>query len=187
MKENRSAAVPYMNVRTLALAAMFVAMSIVLGKLLSVTAGPFRISFENLPLLMAGIFLGPAAGCITGIVADVVGCLIVGYAINPIITLGAACIGLIAGLLYRVMPDQPLNRLPEHSFRVFVSVLPAHIVGSMFIKSVGLMVYYHYTLLQVALRIPLYMVIGTAEALIISALLSNTAFAVQIGRLGRHE
>ena len=174
MKENRSAAVPYMNVRTLALAAMFVAMSIVLGKLLSVTAGPFRISFENLPLLMAGIFLGPAAGCITGIVADVVGCLIVGYAINPIITLGAACIGLIAGLLYRVMPDQPLNRLPEHSFRVFVSVLPAHIVGSMFIKSVGLMVYYHYTLLQVALRIPLYMVIGTAEALIISALLSNT-------------
>ncbi|MBR5405982.1 MAG: folate family ECF transporter S component [Oscillospiraceae bacterium] len=187
MRNNRCSAAALKDVRVLTLAAMLVALSIVLGKLLSVTAGPFRISFENLPVLMAGIFLGPAAGCLTGIVADLVGCLIVGYAINPIITVGAGCIGLLAGLLFRTLPDQPIRHLPEHTFRVFASVMAAHIVGSMLIKSAGLMLYYHYTLFQVALRVPLYLVIGTAESLIIVGLLSNSAFASQIGRFRKDE
>ena len=187
MRNNSCSAAALKDVRVLTLTAMFVALSIVLGKLLSVTAGPFRISFENLPILMAGVVLGSAAGCLTGIVADIIGCLIVGYAINPIITVGAGCIGLISGLLFRLIPEKQLRYLPEHTFRVFASVMPAHIVGSMLIKSVGLMVYYSYTLPQVALRVPLYIVIGTAESLIIVALLSNSAFASQIGRFGRNE
>ena len=66
--------------------ALFIALSIVLGKQLSFTAGPFRISFENLTVLMAGIFFGPLAGLTVGACADLFGCLLVGYAINPIIT-----------------------------------------------------------------------------------------------------
>ncbi|MDE5563661.1 MAG: folate family ECF transporter S component, partial [Oscillospiraceae bacterium] len=81
------------NVRVLIIAALLIAMSIVFGKVLSFTIGPLRISFENLPILMAGIFFGSIIGMVVGAAADVIGCLIVGYAINPIITAGAAWIG----------------------------------------------------------------------------------------------
>ncbi|MBR6717745.1 MAG: folate family ECF transporter S component [Oscillospiraceae bacterium] len=167
------------SVLTLVLMGLLAAMSIVLGKLLAINIGSaIRISFENLPILLAGILLGAPAGFLTGIVADIVGCLIVGYAINPVITLGAGCIGLIAGLLFHKLPETA--KLPV---RVFGSVMPAHVIGSMLIKSAGLMLYYHYTIEGVLPRVPLYIAIGTAESAIILLLLSNSLFAAQIERL----
>ena len=185
MKNVRSASASVKNIRVLTVMAMLASLSIVFGKLLAFTAGPFRISFENLPILMAGMFLGAPAGFLTGVIADIIGCLIVGYSINPIITLGAGCIGLLSGLLFRRLPDIPLPHMPAGLFGNWLTVILTHAVGSMLIKSVGLILYYHYALPQVALRIPLYLVIGTVEALIITALLSNPSFAAQIERLGR--
>ncbi len=168
----------FRNVRVLTLMALFAAMSIVFGKLLAVNiGGTIRVSFENLPLLMAGIFLGAPAGFITGVVADLIGCMIAGYSVNPIITLGAGCIGLIAGQLFRMTEGQ---KLP---FRVYGSVMTAHIFASMIIKSAGLMIYYHYTLLAVVPRIPLYLVIGAAESTLILMLMKNRAFSEQLGRM----
>lgn len=48
------------SIQVLIMMALFIALSIVLGKQLSFTAGPFRISFENLTVLMAGIFFWTA-------------------------------------------------------------------------------------------------------------------------------
>ena len=92
MKNSHSAAASMKDVRVLTIMAMLAALSIIFGKVLAFTAGPFRVSFENLPILMAGMFLGAPAGFLVGIIADIIGCLIVGYSINPIITLGAGCI-----------------------------------------------------------------------------------------------
>ena len=176
----RSAASGKINVRMIVLIGLLAAMSIVFGKLLAINIGSaIRISFENLPILMAGIFLGAPAGFLTGVLADVVGCMIVGYSINPIITLGAGCIGLVAGLLYRLIAAE---KLPV---RVYGSVMTAHVVGSMIIKSTGLMLYYHYTLAGVAPRVPLYICIGIAESTLILLLLKNKAFAAQIERLNQ--
>ena len=58
------------SIQVLIMMALFIALSIVLGKQLSFTAGPFRISFENLTVLMAGIFFGPLAGLTVGACAD---------------------------------------------------------------------------------------------------------------------
>lgn len=185
MKNSRTAAASLKDVRVLTVMAMLAALSIIFGKFLAFNAGPFRISFENLPILMAGMFLGAPAGFLTGVLADLVGCLMVGYAINPIITIGAGCIGLVSGLMFRRLPELAVSRLPEGLLHNLASVLCAHLCGSMLIKSAGLMLYYHYTLPQVALRVPLYLVIGTVETLIITGLLSNKAFAAQIERLGR--
>jgi ECF transporter S component (folate family) len=175
----RSSVSALKDVRCLVLMALFAAMSIVFGKLLAFNVGPLRISFENLPLLMAGIFLGAPAGLLTGVMADVIGCMIVGYSINPIITAGAGCIGLIAGLIYQLPFSQ---KMPV---RIYTSVMTAHVVGSMIIKSIGLMVYYHYTVQAVALRVPLYIAIGIAESTLLVLLLKNQAFASQIERLHR--
>lgn len=166
-----------MSVQVLIMMGLFIALSIVLGKQLSFTAGPFRISFENLTVLMAGIFFGPLAGLTVGACADIIGCLLVGYAINPIITAGAASVGFVSGLVYR----NCLRAKP--GLRLAVAVGAAHIIGSMIIKSIGLRIYFGYPLQMVALRIPLYIIIGCAEGYIIYLLLRNKAFGRQLERM----
>lgn len=168
------------SVRMIVLIGLLAAMSIVFGKLLAINIGnSIRISFENLPILMAGIFLGAPAGFLTGVLADVIGCLIVGYSINPIITLAAGSIGLIAGLMFRALAEQKL------SVRVYAAVMTAHVIGSMLLKSAGLMLFYHTPLAGVAPRVPLYICIGLAESTIILLLLKNKAFAAQVERLNQ--
>ncbi len=168
------------SVLMIVLIGLLAAMSIVFGKLLAINIGTtIRISAENLPILMAGIFLGAPAGFLTGVLADVIGCLIVGYSINPIITLAAGSIGLLAGLMYRVLVNQKL------SVRVYGSVMTAHVIGSMILKSVGMMLFYHTPLIGVAPRVPLYICIGAVESAIILLLLKNQAFAAQVERLNQ--
>ena len=179
MKNSHSAAASMKDVRVLTIMAMLAALSIIFGKVLAFTAGPFRVSFENLPILMAGMFLGAPAGFLVGIIADIIGCLIVGYSINPIITLAAGSIGLLAGLMYRVLVNQKL------SVRVYGSVMTAHVIGSMILKSVGMMLFYHTPLIGVAPRVPLYICIGAVESAIILLLLKNQAFAAQVERLNQ--
>ncbi len=167
------------NIRVLIIAALLIAMSVVFGKVLSFTLGPLRISFENLPVLMAGIFFGPVIGMFVGAAADIIGCLIVGYAINPIITAGAVCIGLVSGLMYHL----PVWK--KQSVRIVLSVLTAHVIGSMIVKSVGLMVYAGYPIESVALRIPLYLGITIIESIVLLILLRNRAFSRELERIQR--
>ena len=62
------------SIRVMVAAALFIAMSIILGKFLAINVGgSIRISLENLPVLMAGIFFGPFVGAAVGIGADVIG------------------------------------------------------------------------------------------------------------------
>lgn len=59
------------NIRVMAVAALLTALSIVLGKYLAVNVtDSLRISFENLPILMAGLFFGPLIGGVVGAAAE---------------------------------------------------------------------------------------------------------------------
>lgn len=125
------------HLRVLLLMSLFAALSIVFGKLLAFNIGDMiRISFENLPILFSGIFLGPVYGMVTGVAADLLGCLIVGYAINPVITLGAAVIGFSSGLIFRLTRPFPA------ALRIFTAVTVAHVLGSLVIKTAGLAAFY---------------------------------------------
>lgn len=165
------------NTKVLMISALFIAMSMVLGKVLSFTMGPFRISFENLTILMSGILFGPIIGLLIGAVSDIIGCIIVGYTINPIITAGAASIGFIAGLASFYFSKGNLKT------NLLVSVGLAHIIGSMIIKSIGMMVYFSFPIGAVLLRIPLYVIIGGVEFYIIYLLLSNKSFRKQLDKV----
>lgn len=145
--------------RRLTKASLFTAASIILGKYLAVTVGPVRASLENLPVLMAGVMLGPFWGGMVGAVADLLGSVMVGYAINPVITLGAVSIGVVSGAVYRA--GKPLKG------RLLLAVVLAHLVGSVGIKTAGLVLYYGYPWAVLAYRVPLYAVISTVEYLII--------------------
>ncbi len=166
------------SIRVMVAAALFIAMSIILGKFLAINVGgSIRISLENLPVLMAGIFFGPFVGAAVGIGADVIGSLMKGYAINPFITLGAASIGLVSGIVsMKFLRDKKL-------LNTAAAVMSAHTIGSMIIKSLGLYIYYGTPLNVLLLRIPLYICIGALEFYIIYLLLRNKAFSAQLERM----
>ena len=137
-----------------------------------------RFSFENLPILMAGMLFGPVAGVAVGVVADLIGCLLVGYAINPILTVGAAFIGLAGGLIYRLCA-----RLP-YSLRLGLAVMTAHLLGSVVIKTVGLAAFYDMPLWILMLwRLLNYLIVGAAEYVLLYFILKNKGIRSVTGRL----
>lgn len=173
------------NVRALCLAALLAAMSLILGKFLQIPT-PFstlvRISFENLPLILAGLLMGPLAGAMTGAVADLVGCVLYGYEINPIVTAGAAAVGAMAGIAALLLRRAPLL------WRVVGATLAAHTVGSVFIKTAGLAAWYlaKYEIGFAELllwRVLNYVIIGALEATLLYLLLRRRALADQLERM----
>ena len=175
------------NPRALCLAALLAAMSLILGKFLQIP-NPFsefvRISFENLPVILAGIVLGPLAGAMTGAVADLVGCLAYGYSINPLITLGAASAGFAAGVFGWLLARAPLL------LRISLSAVAAHLIGSVGIKTAGIAAWYlaKYNLgyLELMLwRLLNYSIIAVLEIAILFALLRHRGFQKQLERMCR--
>ena len=162
-------------------AALLAALSIVLGKYLAIRVGDtLRFSFENLPLLLAGMAFGPVMGMLVAVAADLIGCLLVGYAVNPLITLGGAVIGLLGGLLYRALFKTP------HILRVTVTVLAAHLVGSVLIKTVGLVAFYSYPLWELMLwRALNYALVGGLETVLLCVILKSRAVQSQINEIRR--
>lgn len=166
------------NLRVMIISGLFIALSIVLGKYLQIPIGDnIRISLENTPVIMAGVFFGPFVGGAVGASADLIGCLLKGYAINPVITLGALTIGFSSGLFAALLKKAP--RL----ISVAVSVFAAHIPGSMIIKSIGLRLWYGTPYSVLLWRIPTYIAIGIIEVIIIYMLISNKAFSAQLDKL----
>lgn len=166
------------NLRVLILIALFSTMSFILGKFLAITVGNMRFSFENLPILLCGILFGPVSGCLCGIIADIVGCILYGYSINPIITLGAASIGFLSGFI------SVLFRKSKLGLRAFVSVLIPHVTGSLIIKTLGLCFWYDYPFfLTLGLRSINYIIVGSAEFVLLYILLNNRGFCGQINRI----
>lgn len=169
------------TLRVVAVAALFAALSILCGKYFAISAGPvMRFSFENLPIMLTGMIFGPVVGLLTGVVADLVGCLMVGYQINPIVTLGAAAIGFLSGFLYRVIGKR-------HPFlRILVSVIAAHLVGSVLIKTFGLAKFYDMPFYAVLLwRLLNYVIVGGVELALCCYLMKNKAIKRQLERIDR--
>ena len=169
----------FSNLKVLVMAAFFVALSIVCGKLLAFNVGSvLRFSLENFPIIMSAITFGPLVGAATAVVADLVGCLIVGYEINPLITVGALSIGLLSGAMYKLFKDMRL--FPKLCLSVFI----AHLVGSVGIKTVGLSAFYSLPLEVLALwRLLNYTIIGVIELFLLYHLLKSKAITDQIERI----
>ena len=162
------------NVRVLVFSAMLAAISVVIGifckNFLNFGNGLFRITFENFPIILAGIAYGPVAGACVGAVSDIVSYILStqSFAISPIVTIGAAMVGAVSGIVSHYVVRR------EGLGRILLSVISAHAVGSLIIKSIGLFMYYEWLVLW---RIPTYMLIGALEVLLICALYKNKYIA----------
>ena len=169
----------FSNLKVLVMSAFFVALSIVCGKLLAFNMGSvLRFSLENFPIIMSAISFGPLVGAVTAVVADLVGCLIVGYEINPLVTVGALSVGLISGAVFKLLKSARL--FP----RLCLSVFAAHLVGSVGIKTVGLSAFYSFPIEILALwRLLNYVIIGVIELFLIYHLMRSKAITDQIDRI----
>ena len=155
------------SVRTHVMLALLAAMSIVFSRVLSISTGFVRFNLGSLPVLLAAVLFGPWAGFAVGAVADMIGGVLAGYAINPLITLGAGAIALAAGLAW-----QKLDSL-RVGLRLGISVLLGHFVGSMVINSLALRIFYGYAWSVLAARIPNALVLAAVNTVLLRILLEN--------------
>ena len=176
------------TVAVMTASAILAALSIILGKFLSIPVGnSIRIGFENLPIVIASILFGPVIGAATAVAADIVGCILHGYPINPIITVGALCIGLISGYVYRQIAKNDTEHISTdrsmHWVKIFISVVTAYAIGSMVIKSLGLYIAYGTPFQTIVFRVVNASVSAVIDATIVWALMQNKSFMKEIGRI----
>jgi ECF transporter S component (folate family) len=143
---------------------LLVAAQIILTRLLAVNIGGFgRITFGPVAIIMAGLWFGPAAGALTGLTADLLGCLIQGYAVNPLITLAAVCWGVVPSFF------KPSSRI-KNARRMAVlaaGILLTGVLSTLLFNTMGLVLILGYNfyaimptrLIQFAVIIPMYIVV----------------------------
>ena len=161
-------------------AAMMTAISVLIGIFcknymnFGVPPGLFRVTFENLPIIMSGILYGPIIGGVVGVLTDLISYLLSSQAYPPnlIVTLGAAVSGIVAGLVAKFIIKK------NGKLQIIAAGVLSHLVASMIIKSIGLYQFYGWLVL---VRIPLYLCIAPVEIIIICALLKRKSFARIVG------
>ena len=148
------------SVRKLTMLALLTAMSIVFARVLSISTGFVRFNLGSLPTLLAAVLFGPVEGFAVGAVADMIGGVLAGYSINPLI-------GLTAGLLWRALPNLRLG------LRTQISVFAGHAVGSIVINSLALHLFYNYPWSVLVTRIPNALVLAAVNTVLVRLLLEN--------------
>ncbi len=177
---NRSKPPIFGSVRQLTVAAMLTAMSVVIGifckNFMNFGGGLFRVTFENLPIILSGILFGPVLGGLVGAASDLISYLLSAqvYPPNLVVTLGASAVGIVSGLVSRFLIRK------DGSAKVILSGTLGHLVGSMVIKPIGLYQFYGMAVLW---RIPLYLVIAPVEIMLLCLIFRNGNIRRLIERL----
>ena len=163
----------FKSVKALTIAAMLTAMSVVIGifckTFLNFGGGLFRITFENLPIILSGIMFGPLVATVVGVATDLISYLLSPqiYPPNLVVTLGAATVGFISGFISHFLVKK------QGYAQIIISGIAAHAVGSMIIKSIGLFSFYGWAVIW---RVPTYIVIAAVEITILCLLYKNATF-----------
>ena len=170
MKQKRKL---FLNVKGLTVSAMLVAMSVIIGifckNYLNFGGGLFRVTFENLPILLSGIMFGPIVGGLVGAASDLVSYLMSNqiYPPNLIVTVGAGLVGICSGIVSKYLIKR------SGTAQIVVAGALAHLIGSVVVKSIGLYQYYGALVLW---RIPLYLVIAALEIFVLCMLYRRKSF-----------
>ena len=125
--------------RRLTTMAVFIALQIVLARFAGIQVSEgLRVSFEAIPIILAGIWLGPMAGFVVGFLSDFVGTVISGYgvyflpfAITPILN------GVLPGLCYRYVFKNNMSFV-----KCAAMVVMTEIISSLFLGTIAASLYY---------------------------------------------
>lgn len=168
--------------KSLAIMGLCVAMTVAFDKFVMIPIGTsIRVGLGALPVVFAAIYISPVAGAAAAAVADLLGCLLAGYAINPIITLGFTLTAFLSGIFYNyVFVKLPLT------LRLFLSIFPAAAAGSALVTSFGLWLWYSNGapfLPYLLGRLPSFAINYTAITVIIRLVVLNKGARTFFGRM----
>ena len=142
--------------------ALLVAMHLVLTRVLVIDLGAYRISVGSVCTILAGLWLGPVAGC--GFASDIIGCFMKGYAVNPFITVAAILWGVLPALVRPLIANK---KKTGKTVGICVSIVVTAILSSLVLTTAGLVIMLGYNfyaimpgrLIQFAIMIPIYCVL----------------------------
>lgn len=167
------------SLHVLTAAAMLTAVSVVIGivcKNLFTFSVYYRVTFENLPVILSGLLFGPVTGAAVAVCADALSCLLsANPAINPIVSLGALFVGALSGAA-------PYAIKKRGAAQTALAVGSAHLVGQVAIKSVGKVVYYGMPWYGVFVGLGISAGVGVFEFAFINWLLSTRILSRYWGR-----
>lgn len=155
------------DTRTLVFMGLMVALHIVLTRLLVIELGFSRFTLGSVSTILAGLWLGPVAGGVCGLVSDLLGCLIKGYAVNPLITLAAILWGVVPALFKPLMGRKGKG---QKLIWLCVGVVVSSVFCSLIFTTLGLVLIQGYNfyaimptrLVQWATMTPVYCVVTAA-------------------------
>lgn len=130
------------TVETVVFMGFFVAMNIVLTRFCSIELGPYRLGFGPAAIIMSGLWLGPAAGGIVGLVSDLIGCLLKGYAVNPFITVSAIVWGVLPAAMSVWFRKGSSRKI---TLGISVSVAAAAVLSTLVLNTAGMVVFMGYS------------------------------------------
>lgn len=152
------------NTKTLVFMALMIAIHLVLTRVFVIDLGAYRISVGSVSTILAGLWFGPLAGGICGLAADVLGCFMKGYAVNPLITIAAVLWGVVPALFRPLLANKP--RTEKLAF-LSVSVVITAFFSTLVFTTAGLVLIMGYNfyaiipgrLIQFCIMIPIYCVL----------------------------
>ena len=151
------------SVKTLVFLALLVAIQLVLSRVLVIDLGVYRITLGTVATVLAGLWMGPVAGGVEGAVADIIGCFMKGYGVNPLITLSAVTWCVVAGLAGKLMVEK--SRKVKTGI-MCAAIVIAGVVGTLGLTTAGLVMigasFYAIMpgrLVQFAIMTPIYCVL----------------------------
>ncbi len=125
--------------------AILAALSIVFERLLAFPPASqeavVRISFGNVPIILSGILISPLYGGACGVVSDIIGCFVSGYAPSPWLLPAPFIMGFLPGFLSK-MTGVGINEGEKPHIKknllLFVFITVTHILSSVLVTTYGL-------------------------------------------------
>lgn len=154
------------SVRTLVFIALLVSLNLILTRIISLDLGPFRITVGPVCTIMAGLWMGPAAGAVCGFCADIIGAFLKGYAINPFITMAAMVWGIIPALMKNLYGKKSKSvkiaiLAVSIAFSSLLATLCLNTIGLVLINQYSLMAILPGRILQLVCNIPVYTILAS--------------------------
>ena len=132
--------------RNITATAMMTALSIVFERILPITppsnAVDIRITLANIPIILTGILVSPVMGAVCGVISDIIGCFISGYAPFPLLTLAPLVTGFLPGFIVRTFSFEKYDKKGSAGqyALLFCAVTVTHLFSSFVITTYGLSV-----------------------------------------------
>lgn len=127
-----------LNIKTVVYAGVLIAMNLVLARVLVINIGTtLRFTVSATPIMLSGLWFGPLVGGICGGASDLLGCLMQGYAPNPLILVTSVLTGVIPAVMKKYVFHDRLN-----TWKIASMAVVHGLIGSLGFTTVGLHIYY---------------------------------------------